>query len=225
MKRFMIIIFFFTVIGSSYGDEKKDISNFSRFSEEQLRNEERNLSSQSDIYEKNYRMGLVAYFLASKGKGLAKNAVDRLDGALKMKDNDYIRAYLGSAWTIAGSQADNVIDKVKFVNTGTKLLDDSYKKLGNEYSFLTMYVQNNLALPDVVFHRDRNAAEGIAGLEGLFGSLDSEGKACVLYLKACYLQKTGKNKDAIDLFEKITLDYKETGYSGLSKKMINKYGE
>jgi hypothetical protein len=208
-----------------YSDEKTDFGSYSKMNFDQLHKEEKALKDQSDSYEKNLKLGLVYYFLASIAKEDAMKSVQYLELALTMKNNDVIRSYLGSAWTIAGGQAPNVFDKMKYVNKGTGMLDESYKTLGGEYSFLVLYVTNNLALPDNIFHRYKFALDGLNRLETNFQSFEKYQKAETLYLKADYLNKTGKGKDAMDLCRKITIEYKDTDAALKAKKMIDKYGE
>jgi hypothetical protein len=225
MKKISIMIFLLIFSFFIFADERNVIETYSNSSMEELLKEENNLLKLNESYEKNYKLGLVYFFNAKSGKEKALKAADSFIKALTIQKNDIIQAYLGSTYTIAGSQAENVVDKVKYVNMGTKILDDVYKTLKDDYYFNTMYVQTNLALPDLVFHRLKYAEMGLKNLEIIFVSLNNDKKSEVLYYKAIYLQKAGKEKDAINLWEKITLDYKDTRYSKLSQTMLDKYGE
>jgi|GEM_PF-6884127 len=221
-------IFIFILIMSSviiFGDETKWIEDYAGKSLQELKKIESDLLVLDDGYEKYAQLGLVYHFQCNNGERKAKTAIHYLEKALEIKKNHIINAYLGSAYTILGGESESVKDKIDYVNKGIEIMDKEYNDHPNDYAIAVLIISNSLELPDIIFHRYKTASDILEKLEAGIKKYDRSKQATILFLKGYALFKKGKKREALNIWQDITLKYSGTNASNDAEKLIEEYGE
>jgi len=88
-------------------------------------------------------------------------AIDLFDRVLQLdKDNPIAQIYLGSSYTILADKSAKVEDKLRYLEKGTRILDETVKKYPDNYVVRLVRGINSVCLPDM-FGRFRLAIEDL----------------------------------------------------------------
>ena len=88
-----------------------------------------------------------------------KKAIDIFNKILKLdKQNPIALIYLGSSYTILADKSKKVEDKLRYLDKGTRLMDETVAKFPDNYAVRLVRGINSVSLPDM-FGRYRLAIE------------------------------------------------------------------
>ncbi|MCX7656079.1 MAG: hypothetical protein N2Z76_06105 [Treponemataceae bacterium] len=136
-----------------------------------------------------FSLGIAYHDLCNKYMiKCAKDAVQALERASKLRNDAVTLAYLGSAWTLVGRDEDNPLLKIDGVLKGLTYLDSAVKLSPSDVIVRRIRYENNFALPDI-FDRKKIVEEDLNFLVKLYAKDPTvfEGKydaAHVFYYKA-----------------------------------------
>ena len=152
-------------------------------------------------------LGIVYHNLAGMMlKGTSKKCIDYLKPANKLYPEDpLILAVLGCCITMAGRDASNIPDKIRFVNEGTPMIDKAVSMA-----------------PDDVFIRMVRASDS-AGLPKLFGRMKYV-KDDLLHVEGI-LKRSSKNVPLdfqTEVYYKLGITYKSEGDESSAKSYFKK---
>lgn len=121
----------------------------------------------------------------------ATDAVAALEKADALRHDAVTLAYLGSAWTLVGRDAENPMTKIDGVLKGNEFLDEAVRMSPSDVVVRRIRYENNFALPDI-FERKPVAEKDIDFLVKLYAKNPEafEGQydpAHVFYFKARFL--------------------------------------
>ena len=114
------------------------------------------------------RLGIAYHNLANLGvKDVAAKGVDYLKQADKLyPDDPLILAVLGSVVTILGRETSNMVDKMRYVNEGTPLIDRAVNKAPDNVYIRLIRSDNSAGLPKM-FGRNHFTKEDLLHIEGI----------------------------------------------------------
>jgi tetratricopeptide (TPR) repeat protein len=79
-----------------------------------------------------------------------KEAIEVFERLLNLdKENPVACVYLGSSWTIMADKAEKVEDKLRYLEKGTRLLDEAVEKFPDNYTVRLVRGINSACLPEM----------------------------------------------------------------------------
>jgi tetratricopeptide (TPR) repeat protein len=127
------------------------------------------------VYEKNpkdkdglIRLGIAYHNLAiMEVKGASAKAFEYLKQVNKLLPEDpLILAVLGSSITMVGRDASNIVDKMRYVNEGTPMIDKAVNKAPDNVFIRMTRSENSAGLPKM-FGRINFVKEDLLHIEGI----------------------------------------------------------
>ena len=107
----------------------------------------------------------------------AEEAVEVLKPVLDETPNNAVAmAYLGSSYALWGRETGNVVNKVRYVNRGTRFLDRAVELAPEDFTVRMVSANVNNQLP-VMFRRGKKATADLQALDALFSAEPSPFKA------------------------------------------------
>ena len=120
-------------------------------------------------------LGIVYNNLATmEVKGASAKAFGYLKQANKLfPENPLLLAVLGSCITMLGRDADNIVDKMRYVNEGTPMIDKAVNTAPDNVSIRMIRSENSAGLPKL-FGRRKFVKEDLLHIEGIIRRASKE---------------------------------------------------
>jgi tetratricopeptide (TPR) repeat protein len=179
--------------------EKAALQEFAQKTENEIGN--------GSSFQKLKMLGIAYHNLATLNvKDASRKAVAYLQKALSLSpDDNEVRAYLGSAATMAGRDSWNVLAKLPNVNKGIKMMDEAAAELPDNIPIRMVRANNSLDLPKF-FKREVIAKKDFQHLEMLIAKsppdIEPDIKAEVFYKLGMLYKQEGNALLANEYFKK-----------------------
>lgn len=151
-------------------------------------------------------MGLLYYVQAAGGKKSAEKAIKWFEKYLNSTDDQLIKAYLGTCYTIYGGDTLNLA----YVSKGYAIVDEACEAAPDNYQVLATRINGALGAPAFLFMKRKELVnKDLVHLQELFAKqkITGEQHAGTLVMLAEVFLKEKENGQARELLEKIVKEY------------------
>lgn len=192
--------------------------------EKEIKLLEKELKSDKTNHEIITKLGFSYHFLAITGKKAAQKSINYFEESLKIKEDNLIRAYYGSAIGLLGGEKLDL----GYLNKSFKIIDDVILKDPENVSVLILALTNGLSMPDFIYPKREPVVKKILDTFDKMANektLDEGYFPLILLNKGAYLLKQKDLANAKLMWKEVVAKYPDSKQTKEAEKLLERYSE